>query len=169
VQLARVDGGNAPGLVTDKRARLVELERENRELRRANEILESASAFFASKFDRPPWRCSPTSSRTRSGSGSSRSAVPSPRPARRSPRARHAPPDPAAFGADPGDEQLKGEIVRVLEANLDVYGRSRGRQRAGSHVTSCDGEHKNSTLPIDPAQAARLVYETRWPKTMKVP
>jgi len=53
VQQARVDGGNAPGLVTDERARLVELERENREPRRANEVLESASAFLASEFDRP--------------------------------------------------------------------------------------------------------------------
>jgi transposase len=52
VQQARVDGGNAPCLVTDERARLAELERENRELRRANEILR-ASAFFASEFDRP--------------------------------------------------------------------------------------------------------------------
>ena len=48
VQQARVDAGNAPGLTTDERARLVELEREVRELRRANEILKSASAFFAS-------------------------------------------------------------------------------------------------------------------------
>jgi transposase len=44
VQQARVDAGNAPGLTTDERARLVELERENRELRRANDILKSASA-----------------------------------------------------------------------------------------------------------------------------
>src|SRR3954452_19744782 len=58
VQQARIDAGNAPGLTTDERARLVELERENRELRRANEILKSASAFFASmRFshqDSPP-------------------------------------------------------------------------------------------------------------------
>src|SRR3712207_8883668 len=48
VQQARIDAGSAPGLTTDERARLIELERENRELRRANEILKSASAFFAS-------------------------------------------------------------------------------------------------------------------------
>ena len=48
VQLARIDAGHAPGLTTDERARLAELERENRELRRANAILKSASAFFAS-------------------------------------------------------------------------------------------------------------------------
>jgi transposase len=53
VQQARIDAGNAPGLTTDERARLVELERENRELRRANEILKSASAFFAAELDRP--------------------------------------------------------------------------------------------------------------------
>jgi transposase len=43
VQQARIDAGNAPGLSSDERARLVELERENRELRRANAILKSAS------------------------------------------------------------------------------------------------------------------------------
>ncbi|MGK5168862.1 transposase [Geodermatophilus sp. CPCC 205761] len=53
VQQARIDAGSAPGLTTDERARLVELERENRELRRANAILKSASAFFAAELDRP--------------------------------------------------------------------------------------------------------------------
>ena len=44
-----------PGLTTDERKRLAELERENRELRRANEILKSAAAFFARELDpRPP-------------------------------------------------------------------------------------------------------------------
>jgi transposase len=53
VQQARIDAGSAPGLTTDERARLAELERENRELRRANAILKSASAFFAAELDRP--------------------------------------------------------------------------------------------------------------------
>ena len=44
---AEVDVGKRPGLTTDERARLKELERENFELRRANEILRKASAFFA--------------------------------------------------------------------------------------------------------------------------
>ena len=56
VQQARIDAGNAPGLTTDERARLAELERENRELRRANAILKSASAFFAAELDRPSQR-----------------------------------------------------------------------------------------------------------------
>ena len=56
VQQARIDAGNGLGLSSDERARLVELERENRELRRANAILKSASAFFAAEFDRPSQR-----------------------------------------------------------------------------------------------------------------
>ena len=51
VRRAEVDEGHRPGLTTDERARLKELERENRELRRANEILKSASAFFAAELD----------------------------------------------------------------------------------------------------------------------
>ena len=42
-----------PGLTRAERERLKALERENRELRRANEILKSASAFFAAELDRP--------------------------------------------------------------------------------------------------------------------
>jgi transposase-like protein len=41
------DEGRRPGPTTDDRSRLKELERENRELRRANEILRKASAYFA--------------------------------------------------------------------------------------------------------------------------
>ena len=47
VTQAEIDGGVRPGTTTDDAARIVELERENRELRRANEILKTASAFFA--------------------------------------------------------------------------------------------------------------------------
>jgi transposase len=55
VRRAEVDAGARPGLTTDERKRLSELERENRELRRANEILKSAAAFFARELDpRPP-------------------------------------------------------------------------------------------------------------------
>ena len=41
-----------PGLSTDERARIRQLERENKELRRANEILKAASAFFGAELDR---------------------------------------------------------------------------------------------------------------------
>lgn len=48
VQQAEIDGGQRPGVTTEEARRIAELERENRELRRANEILRTASAFFAS-------------------------------------------------------------------------------------------------------------------------
>jgi transposase len=43
-----------PGLPLDEKARMAELERENRELRRANEILKSAAIFFGAELDRRP-------------------------------------------------------------------------------------------------------------------
>ena len=49
------DAGARPGLTTSERDRLKQLERENRELKRANEILRKASAFFAqAELDRRP-------------------------------------------------------------------------------------------------------------------
>ncbi len=47
VQAAEVDAGDRPGTTTAEAARITELEREVRELRRSNEILRTASAFFA--------------------------------------------------------------------------------------------------------------------------
>ena len=43
----RADSGHKPGLTSDMATRLKALERENRELRQANEILRKASAYFA--------------------------------------------------------------------------------------------------------------------------
>ena len=53
VQQADIDSGVAPGVTTAESARVKELEQEVRELRRANEILRRASAFFAAELDRP--------------------------------------------------------------------------------------------------------------------
>ncbi|PWJ46441.1 transposase [Quadrisphaera granulorum] len=53
IKQRRIDDGEQPGLSSDDKARIIELERENRELRRANAILKSASAFFAAELDRP--------------------------------------------------------------------------------------------------------------------
>jgi transposase len=46
-----IDGGQRPGTTTGDRQRITELEREVRELRRANEILKAASAYFARELD----------------------------------------------------------------------------------------------------------------------
>ena len=53
VRQADIDDGDAAGTTTADRGRIWELEQENRELRRANAILKSASAFFAAELDRP--------------------------------------------------------------------------------------------------------------------
>jgi transposase len=51
VERAEIDGGQRPGTTSDDKKRIAELERENRELRRANEILKAASAYFARELD----------------------------------------------------------------------------------------------------------------------
>ena len=57
VRRTEVDTGRRDGVTSDERARLKELESENRELRQANEILRKASAYFAqAELDRPPRR-----------------------------------------------------------------------------------------------------------------
>jgi transposase len=51
VRRSEMDVGMRPGLTSEERERLRTLERENRELRRANEILKAASSFFARELD----------------------------------------------------------------------------------------------------------------------
>jgi len=51
VKQAEIDGGERPGTTTGDNRRIAELEREVRELRRANEILKAASAYFARELD----------------------------------------------------------------------------------------------------------------------
>lgn len=53
---AETDVGLRGGLTSTERQSLKELERENRELRRVNEILKTASAFFAAELDHRPHR-----------------------------------------------------------------------------------------------------------------
>lgn len=54
VRQAEIDGGSRQGKTTEELAEIRELKREVAELRRANEILKAASAFFAAELDRPP-------------------------------------------------------------------------------------------------------------------
>jgi transposase len=51
VKQAEIDGGARPGITAVDKQRIAELEREVRELRRANEILKAASAYFARELD----------------------------------------------------------------------------------------------------------------------
>src|SRR5215207_11293947 len=80
VNQAEIDAGARPGTSTADAQRIAELERENRELRRANDILKAASVFFATELDGRPKKWSPSSTPTGRGSpvgcdgGSSRSA-----------------------------------------------------------------------------------------------
>ena len=53
VRQAEVDAGMKPGVTSEESAEVKRLKRENAELRRANEILKAASAFFAAELDRP--------------------------------------------------------------------------------------------------------------------
>ena len=52
----QIDSGTKPGTTTEESAQVKALKRENAELRRANEILRAASAFFAAELDRPHLR-----------------------------------------------------------------------------------------------------------------
>ena len=51
VKQADIDSGKRPGVTTAEQRRINELERENRELKRANEILKAAASFFARELD----------------------------------------------------------------------------------------------------------------------
>jgi transposase-like protein len=52
VKQADVDAGSRPGVTSDEQAKMTELEREVKELRRANEILQAAATFFGAELDR---------------------------------------------------------------------------------------------------------------------
>jgi transposase len=53
VRRAEVDAGKRPGVTSDQGEQIAKLKRENAELRRANEILKAAAAFFGAELDRP--------------------------------------------------------------------------------------------------------------------
>ncbi|GAA1491642.1 transposase [Brachybacterium sacelli] len=56
IEQSQIDAGAKTGLSSEAQAEIRRLKRENAELRRANEILKSASAFFAAELDRPSTR-----------------------------------------------------------------------------------------------------------------
>ncbi|WP_155836879.1 IS3 family transposase [Paraburkholderia mimosarum] len=124
VKRDQVDHGERDGVTTDERERLKALEREVKELRRANEILKVASAFFGPGGARPPFQVlkafidqhrdtfgvEPICKVLRiAPSGYRRHAAQLRDPARRSVRAIR-------------DERLRPEIERVWRANMQAYG-----------------------------------------------
>ncbi len=56
VRKAEVDGGQRSGVTSEEAVEIKRLRAENAKLRRANEILKAASAFFAAELDRPSKR-----------------------------------------------------------------------------------------------------------------
>ncbi|EFA6622967.1 IS3 family transposase [Escherichia albertii] len=141
-QHERDTGGGDGGLTSAERQRLKELERENRELRRSNDILRQASAYFAKvEFDRLWKKLMPLLDKLREQYGvgpvcSELHIAPSTyyhcqqqrhHPDKRSARAQH-------------DDWLKREIQRVYDENHQVYGvRKVWRQllREGIRVARC--------------------------------
>ncbi|RCA66442.1 IS3 family transposase [Escherichia coli] len=141
-QHERDTGGGHGGLTSAERQRLKELERENRELRRSNDILRQASAYFAkAEFDRLWKKLMPLLDKLREQYGvgpvcSELHIAPSTyyhcqqqrhHPDKRSARAQH-------------DDWLKREIQRVYDENHQVYGvRKVWRQllREGIRVARC--------------------------------
>src|SRR5215831_6052456 len=67
VKQAEIDDGKRPGVTSEERRRITEPEKENRELRRANEILKRASAFFAAYAEFGISRVMPSRGLCRSG------------------------------------------------------------------------------------------------------
>ncbi|EGM8229960.1 IS3 family transposase [Escherichia coli] len=141
-QHERDTGGGDGGLTTAERQRLKELERENRELRRSNDILRQASAYFAkAEFDRLWKKLMPLLDKLRKLYGvgpvcSELHIAPSTyyhcqqqrhHPDKRSARAQH-------------DDWLKREIQRVYDENHQVYGVRKVRRqllREGIRVARC--------------------------------
>ncbi|RYL53448.1 IS3 family transposase [Escherichia coli] len=141
-QHERDTGGGDGGLTTAERQRLKELERENRELRRSNDILRQASAYFAkAEFDRLWKKLMPLLDKLRKQYGvgpvcSEQHIAPS--TYYHCQQQRHHPDKRSARCQR--DDWLKREIQRVYDENHQVYGvRKVWRQllREGIRVARC--------------------------------
>ncbi|HAW5589985.1 TPA: IS3 family transposase [Escherichia coli] len=141
-QHERDTGGGDGGLTTAERQRLKELERENRELRRSNDILRQASAYFAkAEFDRLWKKLMPLLDKLREqyGVGPLCSELHiAPSTYYHCQQQRHHPDKRSARAQR--DDWLKKEILRVYDENHKVYGvRKVWRQllREGIRVARC--------------------------------
>ncbi|WP_435367620.1 IS3 family transposase [Shigella boydii] len=141
-QHERDTGGGDGGLTTAERQRLKELERENRELRRSNDILRQASAYFCEGGVRPPLeKVMPLLDKLRKlyGVGPVCSELHiAPSTYYHCQQQRHHPDKRSARAQR--DDWLKKEILRVYDGNHQVYGvRKVWRQllREGIRVARC--------------------------------
>ncbi|WP_387319728.1 IS3 family transposase [Escherichia coli] len=141
-QHERDTGGGDGGLTTAERQRLIELERENRELRRSNDILRQASAYFCEGGVRPPLeKVMPLLDKLRKlyGVGPVCSELHiAPSTYYHCQQQRHHPDKRSARAQR--DDWLKREIQRVYDENHQVYGvRKVWRQllREGIRVARC--------------------------------
>jgi putative transposase len=136
-----IDEGLKPRVSTDERERLKELERENRELRRANEILKSASAFFAAELDGPR---RPSTMIAYIDAHRSRFGVePICRVLQFAPSTYWSAKRRPTSARSHRDEVLKPEIVRVHVENFGVYGAPKiwaQLNREGIQVARCTVE-----------------------------
>ncbi|WP_417277344.1 IS3 family transposase [Castellaniella sp.] len=165
IKRSEVNNGTRPGVTTEERERLKALEKENRELRRANEILKSASGFFRPGGARP--RTEEVNAyldqhRDRYGvepickvlqvapSAYRRYAARCRQPELRSQRAQK-------------DEQLRPQIYRVWEQNFRVYGARKvwkQMNRESIRVARCTVERLMGDLGIEGVRRGKRVRTT---------
>ncbi|MCZ8036290.1 MAG: IS3 family transposase [Novosphingobium sp.] len=150
---AEVDSGRKPGLTTDMAAKLKALERENRELRQANEILRKASAYFCPGGARPP---TPVMIAFIDDHRGAYGVEPICKVLPIAPSTYH---EHVAKRIDPGklsararrDLELKPQIERVFGKNFEVYGARkvwRHMLREGFDVARCTVERLMSELGL---------------------
>jgi len=147
VRQAEVDDGQRPSTSTVDAQRVAELERENRELRRANEILKAASAFFARELD--PHQVVEIIDKYRDELGG---VEPICHVLGAAPSTYHAATSRPPSARARRDAWLKGEILRVYNANFQVYGARkvwRQLRREGVAVARCTVERLMKALGIE--------------------
>lgn len=134
VSRAEIDSGNRPGTSTVDAQRISELEREVKELRRANDILKAASVFFATELDGRPRRTTYWSAKTR-------------QPCARKIR----------------DAELGPKIESIWEKNYSVYGRrklAKAARKAGLDVGRDQVARLMHTQGIRGASRAKTRFTT---------
>ncbi|MWT73270.1 IS3 family transposase [Escherichia coli] len=167
VSSARADGG---GLTVDERQRLKELERENRELRRSNDILRQASAYFGTGGARPPLeKIMPLIERLSGAHG----VGPVCRELDIAPstyywhQQRRQHPEQCSQ-REKRDAQISQEIKRVYEENYNVYGaRKVWRQllREGFSVARCTVERLMKMMGLRGVLRGKVIRTTVSRKT----